>query len=561
MNKKVQALVVETNTTTTEKGDVAYKSTLNANLDLFTNFDLGQDVENFNTNQEVLLDKAFSEDKELAIKNLLYKIDVRGGKSENAFAKYSIVYLFTKQKEVFKKLFFDLINLTRWDRIVNQISILVEIDKKLASWVKNVVKAFIFTPNNLTKQFPQINIKNKTYQYSLANLFKWLPSINTSNKESRKNAQIWAETFCVKKENKKTQEIWANYRKWLSKKRQEYQPFLLERDLTNKNYKHIQLDKLPKKALITKTEKLLEKLTVKQWEKFLTKIKQDPKSYKINTIQPHYLVSKILNTDNTKLLNTFSTLFNNINIDLQTTFLPVIDSSGSMEQKLPNSVATVLDVAYTIGLITAKQNKGEYKNVVLRFSKETDVVALDEKSSLKAQLNQMYNGYVGTTNIESVYQTFYNIAKKDKANVPKGILIVSDMQFDGAVDIKTEDNKSTSVYKELQEKRKQKTEGIQRIMDIYKKKFESIKVDFPTIIFWNIASYSTKPVTAFENNVIMISGFSNGVYKSLNNIEELIKLANSKEKTEKPEINSVTVMLDVLKKYDTYLNKVKDIIK
>lgn len=534
MNNKINSLINATNITTTEKGDVAYKTTTSNNLDLFTSFDLDSSYQDV----EATLNAAWSENKKLAFKNILYKIDVRKGKSENNFANHAIFWLFKHHKNTFKIYFELLVKITRWDRILNQFNKFYQEDKELTNWIAlKVLKIVDYYSNTKFSKESYLNQSNWFNNVDNINyIYKWFPSINTSNNIKRLNARYWASIICkfYKINVKNSSQKYKYYRKWLKDNRDKYCSNLLEKHLSNKDYQNINILNLPKKAFLNHTIKLIDKLDQSQWDTFFETIKNNPNAFKINTIQPHNIINKINNIDNRhkqikdKIIKIYELFFDALSININTSLLPVIDSSGSMTFNLNSKTnATYLDVAYAIGIISATKNQGEFKNVVLKFSNECDLVKFDNNDSLLTKMSKMYNGFCGTTNLDAVYQAMYDIALKDKSNLPTGLLIVSDMQFDNQVYVK-----DISLF------------------EYWKNQFNNIGCKLPIIVYWNVANRTTKPVLSHDNNVINISGFSSGVYQSLNDIEKLIELSKVDRTVN---ITPYEVMLKVLSNYDKHI--------
>ena len=94
------------------------------------------------------------------------------------------------------------------------------------------------------------------------------------------------------------------------------------------------------------------------------------------------------------------------------------------------------------------------------------------------------------TNIVSVFELYLKLAKESKVeDLPKNIIIVSDMEFDYCVKNYT---------------------SFEYIKNMFKK--ESIPM--PTLIFWNVnSSGKNVPVKFNENGTVLISGFSPSILR------------------------------------------------
>lgn len=121
---------------------------------------------------------------------------------------------------------------------------------------------------------------------------------------------------------------------------------------------------------------------------------------------------------------------------------------------------------------------------------------------------------VANTNIEAAFDFILKIAlvnNVDPNDMPKTLLIISDMQFDSCVEY------DTSVIKMI------------------KKKYENANYKLPNIVFWNLNGNTTNfPVTFNEKGCALISGFLPSILQYLNgNILDpeqiMLKVLNNKK--------------------------------
>ena len=113
MNKFVKAAQQKSNVAYTENGQKLYASTLDANLDFFSNS--GNVVYN-----SVLTDfkNAYAENKDLAIRNLLHMRDIRGGKGVRTNSRVLLTYLANTYPDLITNQLLDkFVEVGRWDDI------------------------------------------------------------------------------------------------------------------------------------------------------------------------------------------------------------------------------------------------------------------------------------------------------------------------------------------------------------------------------------------------------------------------------------------------------------
>lgn len=175
--------------------------------------------------------------------------------------------------------------------------------------------------------------------------------------------------------------------------------------------------------------------------------------------------------------------------------LPLIDTSGSMTIRAGKSSVSCLDIAVGLGLYLADKQKGDFSGMFINFSQKPRLNVLT--GNIVSKRNQMVRSEWGfNTNIEAAFKLIlqhakrHNIAEKD---MPKYLLIISDMQFDTACG-----GYSNSAMKMLEEM------------------YDESEYTLPTIIFWNMnGAYENVPVKKNENGTILISGYSPAILKDV----------------------------------------------
>lgn len=195
------------------KNGLYYETTYDANLDLFAG------VSRFNNDNYIKLKfhNAYSENRVLALANLLYFLDIRDGKGE---------------RRIFKIIFKDLCNFASDDAriILKYISKLGRYDYILEGLFTDieadVIKLIKITLND------DINLE---HPFLLA---KWLPSHSTHSKPNKFAKRIVKLLGMTEKE----------YRIMLSSLRTKIN--IVEKNLTNKEYDSIIFDEVPSKAML-----------------------------------------------------------------------------------------------------------------------------------------------------------------------------------------------------------------------------------------------------------------------------------------------------------------------
>jgi len=149
----------------------------------------------------------------------------------------------------------------------------------------------------------------------------------------------------------------------------------------------------------------------------------------------------------------------------------------------------------------ADKNSGPFKDMFLTFSESSKIEVL--KGDLISKLTQMRKSEWGmNTNLNSAFAEVLRVAVANKvteANMPKYILILSDMEFDRCT-----------------------TTPANTALDMIKGKFSAAGYEMPNIIFWNLnARAGNVPISYKENGTALISGFSPAIMTSVLSAENI----------------------------------------
>ena len=168
--------------------------------------------------------------------------------------------------------------------------------------------------------------------------------------------------------------------------------------------------------------------------------------------------------------------------------LPMCDVSGSMGCPVGgNDNLSCMDVCVSLGLYLADKNTGPFKDMFLTFSATPSINVL--KGDLRSKLRQLETADWGmNTNLNAAFDEILRVAVKGKvkaADMPKYLLIMSDMEFDRC------------------------TRFDDSAMQMIQRKFEAAGYEVPKIVFWNLhARAGNVPVKYNMKNVALVSGFS-----------------------------------------------------
>ena len=505
----------------TENGMQGYKSIDNPYLDFLYK------ISSFRGKSEEELNKiAFdfinsleeSELRKYFLKFILYIRDPRNGLGERALGRELLAVLFKyfdfeNKEDIFTWIVNRLYDYGRWDDYVSLVQdfYLTEFgcqeNKEGVPHIQQLVLSL--------KKTLEDDLKNIEIDASATLLAKWMPSINTSSHTTRNWAKFFVRQFGWSEKQ---------YRQTLSKLRKYLK--VTERQMSLQEWNEIDYEKVPSLANLRYKDAFL-KHDKERREEYLNKLAKGEAKINSSVNFPHDVVHKYNSKGWANAVSYYDESLEQLWKNLKEVpglkdTLVVRDDSGSMVIHIGRTNVTSLEVATALGIYCAEHCSDAYKNKVISFSENPKYLDFSDKVSLHDKLDYLYShSEFANTNIRKVFQLILKTAIDNKLkpeDLPKQILIISDMEFDDGVDF--EGNPIEEAQKE----------------------FEKYGYRVPKLIFWNVNSRTnTVPIKTNELGVYLLSGFSPNVLNILadglnNQFEALIKELDRKYQ-EAPEIN------------------------
>lgn len=483
----IKGLSDEFNQTTTENGAKAYKSTSSKLLDLFG---IIGSLRNRIETVENKFAQAFAEDATLALKMAFYTRDIRGGLGERAVFREILKYL-AKVYPVRLKYNLELIpEYGRWD------DLFVLLGTNLEDDVINIIK------NQLA-----VDWISKTPSL----MAKWLPSSNASSKETKKNAKkIIKKLNCPEKE----------YRKILTRLRAKIK--IVETSMSQNKWNEIEYSHVPSRAMNI-YRNAFKKHDEDRFNQYIEDVSKGESKINSSTLYPYDIIEK-MNLNGWSTINVFN--YDKVleeqwkalpnYLEGENNILVMADTSASMQGR---PLATALGLA----IYFAQRNKGMFKNNFMTFSEKPEFIQFQDNMTLYDIINGIPS-IVANTNIEAAFNKILNVAIKNKINkseMPKSLIIISDMEFDQGVNI----NSNYSYYEKDQ---------YNSLFKHIVQRYNNHGYEMPNVVFWNVDSRNdVYQVSSGYCGVQLASGQSPSVFKSiLNNIgktpyEAMLNVLNS----------------------------------
>ena len=461
----INALKNHLNQTITFNGANALKSTGSELVDLFGTIGALRDRKDVEIEHKFSM--AFAEDRLLAMKLLFYARDIRGGLGERHVAKVIYKHLANHYPDVLRKNLDSIVYFGRWD------DLLVLLDTSLSADVVALINKQLLS--DMDSMTPSL-------------LAKWLPSINTSSVATRQHAQTIMKGlhFSAKK-----------YRQTLSTLRKRID--VLEVKMSAKEWDLINYSAVPSNAMMIYSKAFMHQ-DEERFACYLAGVKTGNVKINATVLYPYNITEKFLynkETENHEVLEQQWKNMPDFIEDNESNVLVMADVSGSM---------TGRPMATSIGLAIyfAERTKGAFANYYMTFSASPTLLEVKGDTLYERVRNVLSSDWGMNTDFEKALKAILDTAVEqniDQDELPKTLIVVSDMQFDQSV---TNTNKNWTFYKKM------------KVM------YQVAGYEIPEIVFWNVNSMSNVFQSAAKyEGVKLASGQSASVFKSILNTKTL----------------------------------------
>lgn len=460
-NPLVKGLAIESNFSVTENGAKTNKSTLNDVLDWFgaggalrTRSDL--DISK-------LFSRAYAQDKLLATKILFYFRDVRMGQGERKTFRTLLAWLANNDVETVRKNMLNVPFYGRWDDLYSLMRTPLE---------KDVFSIFS------TQLVEDINAMSKGEAVSL--LAKWLKSENTSSPISK--ALGYKTRKALNLTPRKYRKILSALRKYID---------VIEVKMCSNNWAEIDFEKVTSKASMI-YRKAFGKHEQERYAAYLSAVEKGEAKINAGTLYPYEILEKVMVAYSEQDIKSLDLMWKNMPDWLdgnEHSGMVIADTSGSMNGR-------PLSVAVSLAIYFAQRNTGPYKNTWINFSSSPTFQTIKGRNLKEIYSNMDRNNWSASTNLQSAFNLILVTAAKysvSKADMPKVLYIVSDMEFDRACTSNTKTN-----------------------FEVMKEKYNSLGYELPKVVWWNVnARNDQHPIRHDDTGTALVSGCSPSILKSL----------------------------------------------
>lgn len=449
-NKLANAIFNQGNVTTTQNGDKAYRSTGDACLDFFSKAGglMGNQAELLS-----LFQKAFAESPEAAIVLAFNLRDVRGGGKQKRSIQTVLNWLYNYHLDYF-------------DRIVGLVP-------EYGYW-KDLIS---YTNSKKVRTLIQEQLDNDSISDHPSLLAKWMPSTN-AGKASRLLGLEWAKILGVSE---------PQYRRAMASLKKRIKP--VESVMSAGNWELIEYSKVPSVAM-KNYGGAFAKHDHARFDAFIKAAVRGDVKINAATLLPHEIAFKYTKNrwGNSQIDDVTEAQWKALqDYTNGEDVLCMPDMSDSMTWQSFGKTTT-REVAISLAIYFAQRNTGAFKNQFVTFSSSPVFVTL-HGTTLFENIQEVFNQVVGgNTDILKTVQAILDLAIRNRVpqnQMPKKLLVISDMQFDRA-------NQGQSSFEAI------------------RAKYKKAGYEMPEIIFWNANSniQTTSPVTKDEKGVALVSGAS-----------------------------------------------------
>lgn len=408
---------------------------------------------------------AYCENPVLAMRWLFYARDCRQGIGERRLFRVVMKHLADVKPDMIRSVLKLVAEFGRWD------DLLCLLDSDVKDDILAVIK----------KQFDE-DKKNMSNNKPISLLSKWAPSLNASSQETKRYAAIICKYLSMTP---------RQYRQMLSMMRHYID--VVECKMSAKKWSEINYEAVPSRANLIYNSAFLRNDEERR-RAYLDALSNGDAKINASVLFPDDIVHKYSYNygyfGNVKTLDgTLEGLWKALPTLTTENTLVVRDGSGSMMGK-------PMDVSTAMAIYMAERSTGEFHNKFITFGAKPKLISLDGMDTLREKLIKTYHETdCSNTNIKAVFDLILKTAVNSnmhQEDMPKNIVIISDLQFDGNVF-----NFNQTLF-----------EGII-------KKYEKYGYSLPRLIFWNVNEYykNVVPIQQNELGVVLLSGYSQNLVK------------------------------------------------
>lgn len=410
--------------------------------------------------------------------------------------------------EIVEKIFKLIPEYNRWDTLIlladPQFNNNEELREKAVEWIKIT---FVH------------DIMHGYDEKPISLLAKWMPSENASSKETKRMARQLMHDINITPKN---------YRYALSVLRKKLH--IVERNMSANEWSEINYEAVPSKANLNYSEAFMRHDKERRQE-YLNSLAKGEIKINAKVLAPYEICHAYGGSYGygVKLYDeALEQMWKALPQYQMNDVLVVRDGSGSMTGRVSGDVSC-LDVATSIAIYAAEHNSKEWYNKFITFSSKPEFVDMSHCNSLRDKIQYCKTfDECSNTDIYKTMKLILNTAVSKhykQEQLPKTILIVSDMQFD-AYETPYWTRRGTYEHGSFNYDK--------TLFETIQNEYKKFGYKLPKIVFWNVDSRGNKtiPIQQNECGLTLVSGFSTNIFKmvlgkDLDPYKQLLSILNS----------------------------------
>ena len=461
------------NTKLTENGAMAYSTTNNALLDLFSQ--IGALRPRSVAEIESKFANAMATDPLIATKMMFYAGNVRGGLGERRTFRICLKYLANHYPSIVRANAHLIPHFNRWDSLFE----LIGTPAEKCAW--DIIR------EQLMLDMDGVLKSTNGKKIGISLLAKWMPT---------ETAHAVASQKLARKAMRQIGLTPREYRKMLSKLRSHIN--VVELLMSTNKWDEIEYPAVPSYAM-KNYRKAFENHDAVRFAEYKESLNKGEAKINASTLFPYNLVHEYMAKKNYysraympddiieaqwKALPNYVSGENNI--------LVMADVSGSMMGR---------PMETSIGLATyfAQHNKGDYHGLYMSFTSSPNFINIENCGTLASAIQTVEKTGVGySTNLDAAFTKILNHALENgisNEDMPKALVVVSDMEIDPYFQ-----NGRYGYSLDF--------------VDVQKAKFARYGYTMPNLVLWNVEARNDTFLSK-GNNVILVSGQSASTFRNL----------------------------------------------
>lgn len=429
--------------------------------------------------QILLMDRAYIENPELAMKLLFYIRDIRGGMGERRTFRTLLRHVAQYWPQSAVKNVRHIPEYGRFDDLICLLGTPAQDE------VLRVIRQQLEEDLNALSR--RESGQDEDAHISL--LSKWMPSVNTSSRRTRESAECLIDLLGTDE---------RTYRKTLARLRAATS--VTERKLSAGKTGRIKYRTVPAGAML-KYRNAFMKQDGQRFRAYLEDVRNGKEIihaevlYPYEIVRPFYSRSITARTRTELSVNVLETLWNALpETDDMSNAISVIDTSGSMYWGNRPGVILPAIISQSLGLYHAERCKGVFHNHFITFESDPHLLEIRGGNLAEKLMYIRSAPWGGSTNLEKVFDLILKTAVQAGASqeeMPSVLYIISDMEFNCAVR-----NPGMTIYENARES------------------FLKCGYDFPAIVFINVNSWQKQmPVLARTMGTALVSGAGTSAFQ------------------------------------------------